>query len=356
VHLLLFYWQEYPKSEIPFPKEEQKLNMVNDTARLVNDIQVIVGTLCPDIDENRLMLRLEEVMSNYEIHRKSFLEVAEDIPEKVSLFLSSRRLEGFSSQTLKDYEIELGLFDEFMNKAAVQVTTSDIRLYLASNTDVILSTTGKKLSVLKSFFGWLVQEEILLRDPTAKIKLPKTPKRLPKGLSIEELEMVRESCQTLRQRAMLEVFYSTACRLSELAGLNIEDIDMQAMNARVIGKGDKERVVYLSFKALYHLKKYLAERNDDCAALFVTERKPHRRMGNAAIQREINKIGKESKVSTKLTPHVLRHTFGNLSMNAGIELADLQHLLGHSSPSTTLTYANVSEERKQQAFKKFHVQ
>jgi integrase/recombinase XerD len=248
------------------------------------------------------------------------------------------------------------MFIRYCQKATTLVTTTDIRNYLASYEKAKIGTVGQKLSVLKSFFGWLVKEEILLRDPTSKVKLPKKPKRLPKGLTIEELETIRESCVSLRQRALLEIMYSTGCRLSEISSMNRDDINVQSMNLKVIGKGDKERVVYLSFKALFHLKKYLNSRSDSCEALFVTERQQYRRMGNRAIQREIDKIERAANISKNLTPHIMRHTFATLSMDAGIELADLQHLMGHSNPSTTLVYSQVSEERKQQAFKKYHVQ
>jgi integrase/recombinase XerD len=304
---------------------------------------------------NALAVRLEEVLCNYEIQRKSDLKLAQDIPEKIGMYLAAKRLEGLSAKTLKGYKSELLIFSCFCQKATVLVTTADIRSYLATFNEAKMSTVGNKLSMLKSFFGWMVKEEIILRDPTGKVKLPKIPKRLPKSLTIEELEMVRESCQTLRQRALLEVFYSTGCRLSEIANMNLDDINLQSMSARVIGKGNKERVVYFSVKALHHLNKYLNSRSDDCEAVFVTERKPYRSMGIRAIQREIDAIEKASKINKNLHPHVMRHTFATLSMDAGIELADLQHLMGHSDPATTLVYASVSEERKQQAFKKYHV-
>jgi integrase/recombinase XerD len=330
--------------------------MANDVARLMNDLNVLVSTMFPEADMNVLPVRLEEVLCNYNIERKSDMQMDQDLPEKVELYLASKKIEGLSSKTLKGYKSELRLFTDYCKKPTSLVNAADIRGFLASFESAKMSTIGQKLSVLKSFFAWMVKEEILLRDPTAKVNPPKKPKRLPKALSIEELEIVRESCKTLRQRALLEVFYSTGCRLSEIAGMNKNDINIQSMSLKVVGKGNKERVVYLSFKALFHLKKYLNSRNDDCEALFVTERKKYRRMGNLAIQREIDKIEKASQISKKLHPHVLRHTYATLSMDAGIELADLQQLLGHSNPGTTMIYANVSEERKQQAFKKFHVQ
>lgn len=330
--------------------------MNNDSSRLMSDLSTIVSTIFPEIDMNTLSIRLEEVLCNYDIQRKSDLKLAKDITEKVDLYLASKKIEGLSSKTLKGYKNELYCFSRFCPKSVVLVTTADIRSFLASFDEAMMSTIGQKLSVLKSFFGWLVKEEILLRDPTGKVKLPKTPKRLPKGLSIEELEIVRESCETLRQRALIEVMYSTGCRLSEIVNMNKDDINIQSMSARTVGKGNKERIVYISFKALFHLRKYLKIRTDDCDALFVTEKKPVHRMGNRAIQREIDKIEKKSNIKKKLHPHVMRHTFATLSMDAGIELADLQHLMGHSDPGTTLVYSQVSEERKQQAFKKYHVQ
>lgn len=330
--------------------------MAQDKLRLLNEVQSLVGTICPEVDINKLTIRMEEVLSNYDIHRKSFDEISQDIPEKVSMFISAMKIEGLSELTLDDYRIELGLFSEHCKKAIAQVSTIDIRNYLGSLEGIMSSTLGKKLSVLKSFFGWLVREEVLLRDPTSKVKLPKKPKRLPKSLSVEELEVVRESCSTLRERALIEVMYSTGCRLSEVSNLRRSDINMQAMNARVVGKGDKERHVYLSYKSMYHLKKYLMSRLDDSDYLFVTSRKPIRQMSNASIQREIRIIEERAGITKKITPHVLRHTFAQLSTDAGIDLSDLQQLLGHSNPATTLTYSQVSEERKQQAHKRYHMQ
>lgn len=330
--------------------------MMQDTARLVNDINVIVATLCPDVDATKLSIRLEEVVSNYKVHRKTVTDIEDDIAEKIDLFISSKRLEGLSDNSLTDYRIQLNMFERQFKKAVVQITTSDIRQFLASDSSWKMSTIDTKLSILKTFFGWLVKEEILLRDPTAKINPPRKEKRLPKGLTIEELELIRETCESFRERALIEVFYSTGCRLSELSNMKKSDVDYQNMSMKVIGKGDKERVVYLSFKALYHLKKYLNDRTDDCEYLFITLRKPYRGVGNRAIQREIERIESRVNISKKLTPHVMRHTFAQLSMDSGIELADLQHLMGHSNPGTTLIYSNVSEERKQQAFKKYHVQ
>lgn len=255
-----------------------------------------------------------------------------------------------------DIKLNLSSLRVLALKAVALVTTNDIRTYLSKCEGVMASTLAKKLMNIKSFFGWLVREEILIRDPSAKIKTPKIPKRLKSSLTIEELELVRESCESLRERAMIEVMYSTGCRLSEVAGMRISGIDEKDFSMRVIGKGNKERVVYLSFKAMYHLRKYLSSRTDELDFLFITSRRPIRDMTNAAIQKEIDRIEQRAGLKKPLTPHILRHTFAQLATDAGIDLSDLQQLMGHSNPGTTLTYAQVSEERKKSAYKKYHVQ
>lgn len=327
--------------------------MINDASRLQRDLQTIVTTLSPEILQDTLALRLEEVLYRYHIEHRASQDLEKDMQDKFDLFISTKRLEGLSERTLKDYEMELRLFIGYNDKAVVQIQTPDIRNYLASLKNVQASTLGKKLTVLKSFFGWMVKEEILLRDPTAKIKLPKKKKRLPKGLTVEELELVRLMCDTKREMALIEVFYSTGCRLSELASMDIERINWQDMSTTVIGKGDKERKVYLTYKALFHLKDYLKTRDDDCPAVFITQRKPYRRMSNKTIQDEIDKIEQRTGLKKKLHPHILRHTLAQTMLDNGASLEEVQNVLGHENIGTTQVYAQVSEERKQQAHKRY---
>ncbi|PIC71014.1 site-specific tyrosine recombinase/integron integrase [Sporosarcina sp. P17b] len=322
---------------------------------LISDIVGYISELVPiDIDKTRNSL--STLVSNYHIQKVEQEEVHPDLHDKIKLFLSTKKLEGLSQTTLKGYGLELKIFAESVKKKTEDVTAADIRVYLGSFDKLKMSSISKKLSVLKSFFSWLTAEEVILRDPTTRLKPPKKEKRAPKALTIEELEMMRESCQTNRQRALLEILYATGCRLSELQALNKADINYQSMSCSVIGKGDKEREVYFSFKAMYHLRKYLMNRTDDVEALIVTERKPYRRMQNRAIQREIDKIASQAGIKKSVSPHTLRHTFATLTLNNGADIVAVQHLLGHSDPSTTQGYAVLSDERKREQHKKFLVQ
>lgn len=330
--------------------------VANDTARLLMELETIASTLVPGADITKLKLRFEEVTNNYSIDRKTLEQLENDFADKIDFYIRAMRLEGYSEQTLYASNLDLTNFSKYLNKAVVQVTTSDVRRYLSSNPKWANGTVAKKLSTIKAFYKWMVAEEFILHDPTAKIRTPKQEKRLPRAISQNELEMIRDACETERERALVEVFYSTGCRLSELAGMKTADIDWRSGSIPVVGKGNKERIVYINGKAMYQLKKYLAYREseeDDCEYLFTTVIRPYRQMGNTAIQRVINKVASRVETSKKVTPHVFRHSMATNAINNGIELGDLQQLLGHSNPSTTLRYVVVSEERKRNAHKRF---
>lgn len=329
-------------------------NMANE--QMLSEIVTIIYEIVPNINVEYIKNKLSFVLSEYHIQKINNDEVHPDLHEKIELFLSSKKLEGLSPITLESYRLDLKIFAEKVRKRTNEITSSDIRVYLAQFNNLKMSSVSKKLSVLKSFFGWLTSEEIIQRDPTAKLKPPKQEKRLPKSLTIEELELLRESCKTIRQRALLEVLYATGCRLSEVYKLNKSDIDFQNLSCRVIGKGNKEREVYFSFKAIYHLRKYLMTRTDNEPALFITERKPYKRLSKRGIQREIAKIAMNAGLEKRVSPHTLRHTFATLTLNNGAELSAVQALLGHEDPATTQIYAKLTDEKKREQHRKYLVQ
>lgn len=324
--------------------------------QFLSDVITVIHELYPELDMNQTKSKLSNVLTKYHIQAVDLNEPHPDLHEKINLFISSKQLEGLANGTLKNYRLDLNKFANNVKKKVEDITTADIRVHLAGYNYLKMSSLGRKMNVMRSFFSWLASEEVIQRDPTTKLKPPKTEKRLPKALSIEELEMLRESCKTIRQRAFIEVLYATGCRLSEVQALNVSDINFQSMSCKVFGKNSKEREVYFSFKAMYHLKKYLKSRPGECEALLTTERKPYRRLSGRGIQREVAKIAKLAGLEEKVSPHVMRHTFATLTLNNGAELVAVQELLGHSSPDTTLRYARITEERKREQHKKFLVQ
>jgi len=328
---------------IDFAKEQ----LLNDLAELEN------ARKSKDYDDDRYKLKLAGILSNYDVKRETNEVFDSDIQEKISVFLSAKKIEGLSPKTLENYRLELNLFDKALIKNVSDITSNDIRLYLSRYDNLKMSTIRKKLWVLKSFFGWLHTEEVISRNPTAKVKPPKVESLMVKTFSIEELEMMRESCQTLRERTLVECLYSSGARLSELQQLNISDVDFQDKSSKVIGKGQKERIVYFSIKAIFYLRKYLRSRNDDCEALFITQRKPYRRITNRGIQREIRIISERAGISQNISPHWYRRSMATNMMEKGASLSAVQHILGHSSPNTTQLYCNVPEEMKKEQHRKY---
>lgn len=327
---------------------------MNAGEQLMSDVAAYISELVP-VNIEQVKNNLSKILTKYHVKKVEKTEIHPDLTDKIQLFLSAKKLEGLSKVTLDSYLLELNTFSKKVKKRVEDITTAEIRVFLGSFEHLKLSSVSRKLSVLKSFFGWLTAEEFLQRDPTTKIKPPKKEKRLPKALSIEELELLRESCKTNRQRAFLEILYATGCRLSEVHALNKSDINYRTASCRVIGKGNKEREVYFSPKAMYHLRKYLMNRTDDSEALMVTERKPYRRLSQRGIQREIGTIAKQAGLDKKISPHTMRHTFATLTLNNGADIAAVQALLGHEDPSTTQIYAQLTEEKKRETHKKYLV-
>lgn len=299
--------------------------------------------------------KLQEIVSEYEL-KYTPKSAENDLNEKIALFIACKKLEGLANITLKNYQLELNLFRKSINKKTQDIQTNDVRNFLSSNSHLKASSLEKKICVLRSFFAWLLEEEFIEKNPMTRIKVPKQDKRVPKGLSIEEVELLRESCTSRRQRAMLEFFLSTGCRVGEVEGVRVSSINWDNKSLYVIGKGNKERQVFLNAKAVYHCKKYLEERTAAGISsdwLFVSERTPHGQIRIRTYQREINRLGENANLPTQLTPHILRHTFATLTLNNGADITALQSILGHENPQTTLIYAQVSDSRKQEQHKRY---
>jgi integrase/recombinase XerD len=322
-------------------------SLLNELLQKVSEVNLIN----PTINLIELKSHFSSILYKYNINYKTQNEEDVDLSYYISMFLSIKKLEGLSSITLGGYKDELNIFNKNMFKSLPAITSNDIRLYLAKFPKLKQSSVGKKIFVLKSFFKIMVQEEIIIKNPMNKINSPKKERRLPKALSEEQLEILRENCMTLREKAIFELYFATAARLSELSQLNISQINWQNQSIKIIGKGNKERIVYFSFKASHYLKKYLNSRNDNCEALFVTERKEYKKLSNRGIQRIFVSLG--DRAGIKLHVHLLRHSQATALLNNGADLALVQEILGHSSSDTTQVYCQLSEQNKHDGYRKY---
>lgn len=323
------------------------------TIKIVSKLDLIYGNL---IDQQKVRQVVEEVLYEYDLTPKETLPaILDNMGDRILLYLATKKIDGLSKTTIKHYGMRLGRFSKYLKKNVEDITTMDIRIYLAnySKTGVKNSTIATETDILRGFFNWLENEEYIDKSPMRKIKTIKIEDSMRKALTKEELEILRGGAKSLRKKALLEFFYSTGCRLEEVENVRKDDIDWQKLQLRVVGKGNKERIVYLNATIQVHLRKYIMSRLDDCDSLFVTERKPYKAMGRRAIQREIDLITSQSGLKKNVFPHLLRHTAATHWLNSGMDITTVQSILGHDNLDTTQIYAQVSNIVVEHEFRKY---
>ena len=288
-------------------------------------------------------------MREYEVQAAQVYDRS-NLPRRVEAFLAAKRIDGCRPKTIKGYRERLKLFMTQCSKPVQQITTDDLREYLAYLVDerhLMDNSVQAHINTLRSFFSWLVDEDNIRKSPMRKIKSLKIDKlRSRHPLTAEQLELVRDGCRGYKEKALVEFLVSSGCRVSEVAGLRVDDIDWRDRKCKVIGKGNKERTVYFSVRAKLMLQLYIAERRGG-EALFASSRAPYEPLTDRGIEKMISKLGKRIGMERPLYPHLMRHTFASHALNCGMELTIIQHLLGHSDPKTTLIYAEIDPIRVQ---------
>ena len=295
-----------------------------------------------------------------------------EIPAAISSFLTHVRVEkGLSVNTVSAYRRDLQKFEAFVQKRKLtleRVSRDDLVDFLASlyRQKLESRTVARHLVTLRNFFRFAQMQEFVPADPSANLESPKIRRSLPGYLRLEEVErlLTQPDSSTplgLRDRAMLEVFYSTGLRVSELIGLRVADLDTKVGCVRCIGKGDKERIVPVGRKALYVVEKYLRDarpfllgkgRTGGSATLFLNRRGgPLSRVG---VWKILSAHGRRAGLRVALTPHMLRHSFATHLLERGADLRSVQLMLGHADISTTQIYTHVVEERLKQIYKAHH--
>ena len=288
-----------------------------------------------------------QIVSRYEIS-DSVHQHGADLRFRVDSFLAAKRIDGLSSKTLLSYRDVLRTFSTKVNKPVEIISADDIRRYIAYLADerhLANTSIQTHISTLRSFFSWLTDEDIIDKTPMRKIRslrIDRLSSRRP--LTGEQLEILRDCCDGYKEKALLEFLVSTGCRLGEVVGLRVDEIDWQQRRVIVLGKGNKKREVYFSVRAKLMLEKYISMRKGG-DALFSSDRFPYAPMGPRSIQKTLAKIGKRIHSSRKVHPHLLRHTFATTALNSGMDITTIQHLLGHSDLQTTLIYAEISPRK-----------
>jgi integrase/recombinase XerD len=274
---------------------------------------------------------------------------------------------GLSKNTLLAYRSDLKSYFTFLQKKNLKVdsvTQPEISDFLWQQKSAGLKPRSlyRLIETLRQFHRFLIIENLSKDDPTANITAPKIPFRLPNQLSIVEMEKLLNSIQpdcelSIRNRAMVELLYASGLRVSELVNLDLGNVDLEVGYVRVIGKGNKERIVPINKSSIRYINKYLELRNRKpkfahSRSLFLS--KLGKKLSRIEFWRQLKNYAKNAGITKNITPHMLRHSFASHMLDGGANLRFIQEMLGHSSIATTQIYTHVDKEKLKEMHKKFH--
>lgn len=337
------------------------------TVKLVGRLTLELPHLEVDLQEQLKIKRvIEEVLYDYQVTSKETALVTSDLEEKINYFLATKKLEGLSPATLKGYNYNLRKLQRYFNKPISTITTQDIKMFMYAESES-KSPAGMNtfMTSIRLFFKWLQNEEFIIKDPCDSIKPVKEPKRQKPHLTEEQVEMLRDCMLSRRDRAILEFFLATGCRVGEVSKVKVKDIDFVNKTLLVIGKGNKERRVYFTERCKRAIMNYLKEREEAgifseylfCSMKAPTKKsintKPYKKLGNRAYQEIVTKMQEMANIEMKITPHTFRHTFATNALKSGMRPEVIQEILGHSDVGITLkVYAKLAQTEVEYSYRK----
>lgn len=326
-------------SERSIDMEEKIVLIINEMADYLNVSQM------KKLQEVLLQTFSENQISKNEISNNDYLH----------LFLDAKKIEGCSVRTIQYYSSTIERMLQNIKRPIRKISTEEIRKYLVDYQKI---NNCSKVTVdnirrnISSFFSWLEEEDYILKSPMRRIHKIKTKQPVKEIISDEAIELLRDNCECPRDLAMIDLLYSTGIRVGELVNLNISDVDFEARECIVFGKGDKERKVYFDAKAKLHLQNYLKKRDDDNPALFVSLDAPYDRLKISGVEIRIRTLGRKLNME-KIHPHKFRRTMATRAIDKGMPIEQVQKILGHSQIDTTMQYAIVNQTNVKTSHQKF---
>ena len=322
--------------------------------KLIAEIQASMASLL----SNAQMIELSQVlmysMRNIEISEQK-QHNTQDNNELLNIFIAAKRIEGCSEKSLVYYTSTIKMMFEKVCKPLREVSTDDLRVYLANYQEVRGSskvTIDNMRRIFSSLFGWLEDEDYILKSPVRRIRKIKTEKTIKETFSDEGLELLRDACEEIRDLAIIDLLASTGMRVGELVQLNRDDINFHERECVVFGKGGSERLVYFDARTKIHLMNYLERRNDKNSALFVSLSIPYNRLLIGGVETRLREIGSRTDIQ-KVHPHKFRRTLATRAIDKGMPIEQVQRLLGHVKIDTTMHYAMVNQANVKNSHRKF---
>jgi len=324
----------------------------------------LIAEILADMAPMLTLAQLEELQRvlTYNLYKVGITESKTLDPQEnagnegvLEVFISAKRIEGCSEKSLKYYDSTIRQMFDRLDRPVREINTDDLRCYLANfqkergSSKVTIDNIRR---IFSSFFGWLEDEDYILKSPVRRIHKVKTEKTIKDTFSDEGLELLRDACEEIRDLAMIDLLASTGMRVGELVQLNREDINFHERECVVLGKGNSERIVYFDARTKIHLLNYLNSRNDSNPALFVSLSMPNERLLIRGVETRIREIGNRADMQ-KVHPHKFRRTLATRAIDKGMPIEQVQRLLGHVKIDTTMHYAMVNQANVKNSHRKF---
>ena len=318
--------------------------------QFLNEIQEKFSVLLTAATLDSAILALREVLNKYDLECISVPESTNDF--LLDSYLDAIRVEGRSPKTVKQYEYIIRRFLKAAETTSGGISTGHIRKYLADEKTrgIADRTLNDNRSVLSAYFGWLVREGLIQRNPLGNIKPVKCQKKVKHAYSDIDLEKLKTHCKTKRDKALVCFLFATGCRISEVAGLDRENVNLDTLECVVLGKGNKERRVYIDAVTAMMLREYLDERTDDDPALFLN--RFHQRMHKGGIDRVLKTVGEAAGVDN-VHAHRFRRTRATVLIKHGMPIQEVAVILGHEKLDTTMKYVDIDQTDVKNSYKKY---
>lgn len=268
-------------------------------------------------------------------------------------FINAKRTEGRSEKTLTRYMYAISRFMKFANVKTKDVNTYHVRDYLSHEEErgIADMTLEGIREVLSAYFGWLEHEKMIYTNPVSSIAVIRCQKKIRESLSQGDIFKLKRSCGNLRDTALVNFMLSTGCRISEITALNIVDLDLERGECIVLGKGNKERTVYLNEVAVMTIREYLAMRRDSCEALFVSLKKKQR-LNPGGVRAMLKKLSAKAGVEN-VHPHRFRRTLITQLLRNGMQIHEVAIIAGHEKVDTTMKYFHINKDQIKNSYQRY---
>ncbi len=317
----------------------------------LNRMEKSLGEILTASKMTEVMSALSDELANYQFEQAKPIDFAGD--DFLDAFLSAKEIEGRSEKTIERYRYIITKFMDEIRIPTRSITVFHLRKYLndQKNRGLADSTLEGFREVFSSYFNWLQKENLIENNPCSNLGAIKCQKKVKLAYSEVDLEKLKQCCTKIRDKAIICFLLSTGCRISEAIQLNRDDIDLRNRECKVLGKGNKERIVYIDTITAMTLSEYLKNRKDDLPALFIG--KGSERLKPGGVRLMLHKLQVEANIETVVHPHRFRRTLATNLIHRGMPIQEVARILGHEKLDTTMKYVCLNDKDIKYSYNKF---